>query len=227
MSRQLYLLGGSTASDITAEEFVPLAGGKVAKIALLLGGGTNWRKYVPVFTEPWTHRGVSQYYVVVPGEDGQLDLDNVVAKLHDATGIFIGGGHIGTYRKLYTAEPMRSLLRECYSKGIPIAGCSAGALIMPQICAFHPGENEDGSLVAEGLDLINDMIVGVHFTAQNVLGNVLRAMATTRTATGWGIDDAACAVFEDGAFKRALGESVHEITMTDFATQAYVMNERN
>ena len=50
-------------------------------------------------------------------------------------------------------------------------------------------------------------------------------MAKTRTKTGWGIDEPACAVFEDGRFKGTLGRSVYEIVMTDFETQAYRMTE--
>jgi len=182
---------------------------------------------VPEYTEPWIRRGVSRYYPIVPDENGTLDLDTVSAKLREATGIFIGGGHTPTYHRLYATEPIRSVLRESYHKGVPIAGVSAGALIAPEICVLPPDETNDGSLqIAAGLGLVSDLIVGVHFTELNALPSVLEAMARTKTRSGWGIDEPACAVFEDGQFKGALGWSVYEMVMTDFEARAYRMTER-
>jgi cyanophycinase len=220
--RLLFLLGGSAAFDVVAAEFVPAAGGSDAIIALLMQGGGGWEKYVPEYTEPWTRRGVSRYYPIAPDENGTLDLHAVSAKLREATGIFIGGGHTPTYHRLYTTEPICNILRESYHKGVPIAGVSAGALIAPEICVLAPDETDDGSLqIVDGLGLVSDLIVGVHFTEQNALPSVLEAMARTETGTGWGIDEPACAVFEGGQFKGALGRCVYEIVMTDFEAWAH------
>ena len=142
MKRRLFLLGGSDAFDVTADDFVPASGGRAACIALLLQGGRDWQKYVSDYTRPWIQRGVSRYDVIVPDGEGRLNLEDVTAKLKSATGIFIGGGHTATYRRLYATEPVRTILRKRYACGIPLAGCSAGALIAPRICAFHPGEDE-------------------------------------------------------------------------------------
>jgi len=191
--RLLFLLGGSAAFDVVAEEFVPAAGGRNATIALLMQGGRGWEKYVPEYAQPWIRRGVSRYFPVVPDENGKLDLDAASAKLREATGIFIGGGHTPTYHRLYATEPIRSILRESYRKGVPIAGVSAGALIAPEVCVLLPHETDDGSLqIVAGLGLVSDLIIGVHFTELNALPSVLEAMARTQTRTGWGIDEPAC-----------------------------------
>jgi cyanophycinase len=225
--RLLFLLGGSAAFDVVAEEFVSAAGGRDAIIALLMQGGGGWKKYVPEYTEPWTRRGASRYDPIAPEENGTLDLHAVSAKLRKATGIFIGGGHTPTYHHLYATEPVRNILRESYHRGVPIAGVSAGALIAPEICVLPPDETDDGSLqIVDGLGLVSDLIIGVHFTERKALPSVLEAMARTHTRTGWGIDEPACAVFEDGQFKGALGRSVYEIVMTDFESRAYRMTER-
>jgi cyanophycinase len=226
--RLLFLLGGSAAFDVVAEEFVPAAGGRDATISLLMQGGREWEKYVPDYTEPWIRRGVSRYNPIAPDENGTLDLDAASTRLREATGIFIGGGHTPTYHRLYATEPIRGIIRESYHKGVPIAGVSAGALIAPEICVLPPDETDDGSLqIVAGLGLVSDLIVGVHFTESNALPSVLEAMARTRTRTGWGIDEPACAVFEDGQFKGTLGRSVYEIVMTDFEARAYRMAERS
>jgi cyanophycinase len=89
-----------------------------------------------------------------------------------------------------------------------------------------PDETGDGVLhIVPGLGLVSEVIVGVHFTESNDLPNMLEAMARTRTRTAWGIDDPACAVFEEGQFKGALGRSVYQIVMTDFETGDYRLSE--
>jgi cyanophycinase len=226
MHRILFLLGGSDAFDVTADEFVPAAGGGNANIALLLQGGEKSSKHVAEYVRPWQTRGVVRYQVIVPDENGKLDFDQASALLASATGVFIGGGNTAIYRPLYAIGAMRDLLREFYQRGVPIAGCSAGALIAPDICAFHPGESDNGSLVAQGLGLIIGLLLGVHFTSRDTLPNVLSAMAATRTGTAWGIDDSACLVFEDEQFKRVLGHSAYQITMTDFERKLYDIHER-
>ena len=224
----VFLLGGSAAFDSAAEAFTPSAGGSAATIALLLQGGPNWEKYVAQYVEPWLQRGVTRYHAIVPREDGTLDVEAAATRLRAASGIFIGGGHTPTYLRLYATEPLRSIIRERYQQGVPYAGMSAGALIAPQICAIPPDDTGERSVrLASGLGLIEDCVIGVHFTASNALPHVLEAMAQTQTATGWGINDDACAVFEDGQFKRALGGSVFEIRMRDFRVRTYQITEHS
>ena len=224
MARQsLFLLGGdSTTFESVAEEFVPVAGGYGATIALLLAGAQGWEDYLPRYTQPWTRRGVKQIHAIVPAGDGTLDLEAVSAKLREATGIFIGGGDTPTYHQLFATEPIRSMIRERFQEGVPIAGLSAGALIVPQICTIPPEDTGDVSVrIVTGLGLVSGLIVGVHFSEWNSLPYILEAMSKTRTAVGLGIDGAACAILENGQFKRALGESVYRIEMTDFEAKAY------
>lgn len=224
----LFLLGGSGNAifDKVAEEFVPAAGGCDSAIALLMQGGHGWKKYVPEYIQPWIQRGVSKYHTIVPDENGILDLDAVSTKLREATGIVIAGGHTSTYHRLYATEPILSIIRESYYKGVPVAGCSAGALLSPEICVLPIDETNNASLrTVNGLGLVSNVTIGVHFTERNALPTVLEAMSRIQTQTGWGIDESACAVFENGQFKGALGRSVYEIVMTDFEAKTYTVTE--
>ena len=226
--RLLFLLGGSAAFDSIAEAFVPAAGGRDSNIALLMQGGQEWEKHVPEYTHPWIQRGVSRYLPIVPDENGTLDVDAASAKLREATGVFIGGGHTPTYHCLYATEPIRSIIRERYHQGVPLAGVSAGALIAPEICVLTPDETGDGTLkIVPGLGLVSDVLVGVHFTERDALPDILEAMIRSGTQMGWGIDEPACAVFEDGQFKGVLGRAVFEIVMIDFETKSYRMTKLN
>lgn len=220
----LFLLGGNAAFDVVADVFVPAAGGRDARIALLLQGGETWKKYVPGYVQPWEQRDASQYDIIVPGEDGILDIEKTSAVLHEATGIFIGGGHTPTYHRLYATEPVRSVIRERYQAGVPVAGVSAGALIALNVCQLTSDETGKDTLrIVTGLGLIDDLVIGVHFTELNALPEMLETMTRTRTRNGLGIDEPACAVFEDEEFKGTLGQSVYEIEMTGFEHKAYRM----
>ena len=94
----------SRAFDVVAEELVPAAGGCDSRIVLLLQSREGWEKHKPEYVQPWIRRGVSQYDPVVPGENGTLDLEAASARLREATGIFIGGGHTPTYYWLYATD---------------------------------------------------------------------------------------------------------------------------
>jgi cyanophycinase len=226
--RRLYLLGGSAAFDVVAEEFVPAAGGREATIALLLQGGSDWEKHVPDYTEPWTHRGVAHHHVIVPDDNGAWDIDQVAARLGEATGIFIGGGHTPTYRQLYATEPLRSVIRERYHAGAPVAGLSAGACIALEDCVLDADEvGEDSLRIEAGLGLASNLVIEVHFTEQDRLSNLLAAMVRLQAHTGWGIDEPACMVLEDGELTRVLGRSVYKVEMTDLMARTYTMTEWN
>ena len=51
--------------------------------------------------------------------------------------------------------------------------------------------------------------------------HMVEAMIETRTATGLGIDEAACAVLANGELERVLGQSAYKIELTDFEAKTY------
>ncbi len=228
MARELlFLLGGSEGTfDLVADEFVPAAGGREAMIALLFAFAQGWEDHLAEYIDPWVRRGATRYYVITPDEHGNLDCDRASVQLREATGIFIGGGDTARYHQLYATEPIRSLLRERYQAGVPVAGLSAGALIRPEVCIVHektPGGRRPR--VASGLGLVSDLLVEVHFSDhQDSLTWLLDAMVATRLGLGLGIDSTACAMLVDGEVQRALGQSVHAVRMTDFNCGTYAVS---
>lgn len=219
---RLYLLGGSPAYAVYADEFVAASGGQNAKIAVLVQTYAGWQKHKSEIVDPWKNRGVTQYEPVAPNENGILDTEKAIAILKNTTGIFIGGGHTPTYHQLFAAEPIRTVIRERYEAGIPVAGISAGALIAMEKCQLTPDETgKEGLEIVEGLNLANGFIVGVHFTEWEALPEVLATMKATQTKVGIGIDEPACMVCENGKIVKALGKSVHRIEMIDFESMNY------
>lgn len=225
LHRLLFLLGGPIF-DAVAEEFVPAAGGEDASVVLLLFGGFK-EEYLSDYIQPWEKRGISKYQIVIPQSDGTIDIKDALAKIGEASGVFIGGGPTHAYQKLYIIEPIKSSIYEKYRQGIPIAGLSAGAMILPEVCVDGLGEKKDLSLqILEGMDLMRNCIIAPHFTEWNVLPKMLQALAQTNTRKGWGIDDAACAVFKNEDFAGVIGQSVYQVTMRNFSTKDYRIEEK-
>ncbi len=221
----LFLLGGSSEIfDAVAEHFVPAAGGADATIALLLRAGPGWQEYVSQYAQPWTRLGVTRHHVIVPADDDALDQEEACTKLRDATGVFIGGGDTAVYHSLYATEPIRSIVRESYQRGVPIAGLSAGAMLLPEICAIPPRDSGDSpARILPGLGLLSGLIIGVHFTERHALPHVLETMASTRTSRALGLDEKSCALLVDGTLERVLCGSVYQIAMTDFGSKAHTL----
>ena len=225
-ARLTFLIGGSDAYEAMTDEFLAAAGGPAAQIALLLQGGQRWPQYVPHYAAPWVRRGITRYQPVAPQADGILNLDQTMAILRWATGIFVGGGDTPIYHRLYASGPVAAAIRERCEQGVPIAGVSAGAMLAMEQCVFLAVETPSNTLqVVRGLSLVKDLVIGVHFTEQNALPDMIEAMAQTRTKRGLGIDDAACAVFDGGRFAGTLGQAVYEIEMHDFEQRLYTTAE--
>ena len=226
MARTLFLLGGGNGiMDAVNREFIEAAGPDPV-LALLLQGGPRWESYLPLYIQPWVRRGIQRYHVIVPNEEGTLDSEDAMAKLREATGIFIGGGNTGIYQALYATESIGTILRERYRQGIPVAGLSAGAILASNVSWLLPEESESGSIeVIKGLGLIEGWVIGAHFSEWNALPQVLEVMSKAQVRRGLGIDEEACAVLEDERITRVIGGSVYRIEMTNFETQIYTMEK--
>ena len=226
MVRTLFLLGGGNGiMDAVNREFIETAGPDPV-LALLLQGGPRWESYLPLYIQPWVRRGIQRYHVIVPNEEGTLDSEDAMAKLREATGIFISGGNTGIYQALYATEPIGTILRERYRQGIPVAGLSAGAILASNVSWLLPEESESGSIeVIKGLGLIEGWVIGAHFSEWNALPQVLEVMSKAQVRRGLGIDEEACVVLEDERITRVIGGSVYRIEMTNFETQIYTMEK--
>jgi len=221
-----FLLGGSDAYEAMADEFLAAAGGRAARIALLLPDGERLSQRLEHYCEPWTRRGVSAVLPVFPEANGMLNLNHTREILQAATGIFAGGGDTPVYHRLYAGGRQRALIRRRCEQGVPFAGVSAGAMLAMQRCVFLAVETPERTLqVVPGLGLVSELVIGVHYTEQNALPEMIEAMAQTHTRQGLGIDDGACAVFDADRFAGVLGRTVYEIEMQDFERRAYTTAE--
>jgi cyanophycinase len=218
-NKLLFLMGGMPAWEKVAGYFVRAAGGRSAKTVILLPGGLGTIRHLPDYTGPLRQYGLTGAEGIFPEKSKDLDLERAQRYIGKADGILCGGGPTQVYQHMFAREPLLSLIRTRYESGVPYAGISAGALIVPAKNVYWEGEVEDKDLkVFSGLGLAEGFIVDVHFTEWHRLPRILEAMAKTGILHGWGIDEGACAVFQDRRFAGIIGRGVYRIELTSIRT---------
>lgn len=108
-------------------------------------------------------------------------------------GVFITGGNQLRLSTTIGGTPVAKMLRRRHADGMPIAGTSAGAAIMPahMISGGEEGATPRAGMVslAPGLGLTNKIMVDQHFRQRDRIGRLLTALALNPFALALGIDE--------------------------------------
>jgi cyanophycinase len=213
MNRYMYLFGKNSTLPDAVESFVHMSGGRDAKLVLLTVKKGGWEKHVPRYTEQWKQLGVSHIEVIAVGDTEELS-DKMLNRIREATGIFIGGGHTETYHEMYACDPVKLLLIEKYTSGVPIAGCSAGALILPKVVVISPNDNDDKKLkIVDGVGLLSSILIAVHYSQWKEKEHIVEAMKKTGCHYAIGLDEEAALLLCNEEFHRTFGpEQVYTLT---------------
>lgn len=210
--RYVYLFGGNPSLNEANREFVEKAGGTKARIALLIMNTSKWEKFLSAYTSVWEELGICRYDIIIPDESSTLDNNQTEEILKNATGIYIGGGDTYLYHNHYVNSPVKEMIMKRYHEGIPVAGCSAGALIILEKSFISPEESKSNSIdYIDGIGLLKELCIGVHFTEENQNPHLMKALQHYGFNEGYGIDEEACAVFKNEKFKKSIGQEVHII----------------
>jgi cyanophycinase len=126
--------------------------------------------------------------------------------LADCDGVFITGGNQLRLSTTLGGTSVAKLLRRRNANGMPIAGTSAGAAIMPEhMIAFGdegPSPRVGMVALAPGLGLSNKIMVDQHFRQRDRLGRLLTAVALNPFALALGIDEnTACFIGPDNVLE--------------------------
>ena len=142
--------------------------------------------------------------------------ERAIEKIHRADALYFTGGDQLNVTTLLGGTPLHDAIREKVAEGTIIIGTSAGASMMSK-WMITSGDNDKppsvGSIeIAPGMDLLNGMIIDVHFSQRGRHGRLLTAIAHYPHALGVGIDVSTAAVFK-GNEMRVVGEGV--VTVID------------
>lgn len=130
-------------------------------------------------------------------ERKDCDDEDMLAYLDACDGVFITGGNQLRLSTTLGGTAVAKLLRRRNAAGMPIAGTSAGAAILPEhmIAGGEEGPTPLARMVqlAPGLGVSNKIMIDQHFRQRDRLGRLLSAIALNPFALGLGIDeDTAC-----------------------------------
>ncbi|WP_249872865.1 Type 1 glutamine amidotransferase-like domain-containing protein [Oceanobacillus saliphilus] len=193
-SRHLFLFGGSPPfSKKLGKKFADIAIRGEGKVAILFLERDGWEKYMPKYTSVLKDNGIDEFVYLPLSPKPNY---NTLKVLTSCTGIIIGGGETELYRSYIVDTRIGELIKELYQQGVPVAGFSAGALIIPANCVIPPIDNSQNKhLFLKGLGLIKDCVISVHYTKWEEEENLKAALIKLNATIGYGIDDEAALYF--------------------------------
>ena len=191
MDQQLFLFGGGPPfTPMLCEQFVSCLdqSGPVA-LMYVPRPGSNWDDYAPIYTDALTAHGATDFFhfpLSARPTPEQLE------QLAGSAGIIISGGETERYQQFIVGTPIGTLIQERFQHGVPVAGFSAGALLIPNECRIPAIDQRDGNaLVLNGLGLLTDAVVSVHYDAWQEEANLRQAFRSTNSTFGYGLPERA------------------------------------
>jgi len=223
---RVLLVGGEIYPQPAMKKFVEWAGGKRARILVVMWGGMDhdggtfnrFSRNIKDFEPAVIRRGVSIKDIVTP--EGRAEF---LRQMNTSTGIFFTGGDQTTIMQTIMAARLREALNEKYNGGMVFAGNSAGAAMMSRTMLTGDTTNDgivpDTLVLSKGLGLINSGIVDQHFIERHRQNRLLSALMKSDETWAVGVDEGSAVAVQDERFLEVLGESYAMIfTQTDNRT---------
>lgn len=206
--RHLFLFGGSPPfSKKFGKKFADLSLSNNGKVAILFTERDGWEAYMQLYTSILEENTIERFfYLPLSPNTGHAALQ----ELSSCTGVIISGGETELYRNYIVDTPIGKRVTEMYENGTPVAGFSAGALISPLNCVIPPIDNSRSEhLFLNGLGLIRDCVISVHFSKWKEEENIKEALARLDAPIGYGIDDDEGLYFENEVLSETEGDNYY------------------
>ncbi len=196
-------------------EFVALAGGPQARIAIVPTASSLGPEIVEVYEALFRRLGAAEVFGLRPETREEAADPAMVARLEEATGIFMTGGNQLKLSAIVNGTPFGDGIVAAHERGVAVAGTSAGASIQSShMVAFGSGgatPKQRMTQLAAGLGLIRDVVIDQHFGQRNRYGRLLMLVAQSPGLLGIGIDEDTGALVTEVAgheILRVLGRGV-------------------
>jgi peptidase E len=115
--------------------------------------------------------------------------------------VYVGGGSMRNMLAIWRVHELDAILRECWARGVVLAGLSAGAM-----CWFRAGitKSRGRAEPVDGLGLLSGSL-SVHYDAEPERRPVfLEAVASGAVPEGFGADDGVGLLFRDARLERVV-----------------------
>lgn len=191
----LVIVGGGGTTDAIAEELFRLAGGKDARMLMV-----PWASENPAQGEElvqfWKEKGAT--------DAEAISEDPVVARrqLEQARIVWMGGGD---QKQLFDKLKRLGLdadIERRHREGAVVGGTSAGAAVQSKAMMVG-GDTADmdtvkagGTLIVEGLELVDAAVIDQHFLKRRRFARLLSAVLDRPELLGIGIDERTAAIVQ-------------------------------
>ena len=192
----LFIIGGAedrVGRASLLRHFVKLAGGRRSRLVLVPTASSFQDEVVDSYTEVFTRLGAPGVAVVNPATRADSHDRDLVARVDDATGVFLSGGSQLRLSQLLPGTPLGEALHRAHDRGAVVGGTSAGASIMSD---FMISMGEEGvtprqraSQISAGLGLVRGVVVDQHFDQRSRYGRLMSVIAPSPHLLGIGIDE--------------------------------------
>lgn len=204
-TRSLLIIGGAEdkIGRVTIlRRFVRLAGGRKSKIVVVPTASAMADEVIEVYSTVFSRLGCPDVTSVDPTTRVESENEELIARIDEATGVFISGGNQLKLSQLIVGTPLGDAMVRAYERGAVVAGTSAGASIMSQ---FMISMGEEGvtprqrsSQLTQGLGLVPGVIIDQHFDQRSRYGRLMSLVAGSPSLLGMGIDEDTAAEITDG-----------------------------
>ncbi|MEI2775750.1 MAG: cyanophycinase [Tetrasphaera sp.] len=208
----LLIIGGAEdrrGRSSILRRFVRLAGGKQATIAIIPTASSFQDEVSSAYAEVFARLGARTCAVVDPRDRSEASDERLVARLDEATGVFLTGGSQLRLSQVVAGTPSGEAIHRAYRRGAVIGGTSAGASIMSEFMIALGDEGvtprQRASQLSHGLGLLPGVVIDQHFAQRQRYGRLMSVIAMSPNLIGIGIDENTALEVVDGITATVLG----------------------
>ena len=231
-SGRLMIIGGAEdklRQRTILRDFVTASGGAHARIVVIPTASSLGEEVVEVYDALFRKLGAAEVVACRPESRSEAHDPALVARLDQATGIFMTGGNQLKLSAVICGTPVGDAIVRAHARGAVVGGTSAGASIQSShMVAFGvPGATPKQRMtqVAAGLGLLDTTVIDQHFDQRNRYGRLLMIVAQSPQLLGVGVDEDTCATVRVEDSHEVLRVSGHgSVTILDpthLVTNAY------
>ncbi|PRY48615.1 cyanophycinase [Knoellia remsis] len=192
----LFIIGGAedrVGRATLLRRFVKISGGRRARLVIIPTASSFQDEVEASYRDVFSRLGVTSIEVVNPQSRQDAQDPDAVARLDDATGIFMSGGSQLRLSQLFPGTPLGDAIHRAHARGAVVAGTSAGASIMSEFMISMGDEGitpvQRDSQISAGMGLLKGVIIDQHFAQRSRYGRLLSVVAASPHLLGIGIDE--------------------------------------
>jgi len=219
-SKGVLVVDGGGTSQLVVEEFVRLAGGPSAKLAVIPTGASGirfgeqktilnpdwprsrpeWALYETYLQEIFRTKSIT----VLHTRDRKIaDSEEFATALRSATGVFLGTGNAGRHAAAYLGTRIQAELKALLDRGGVIMGSSAGSIILGSFIVR--GRPDKPLLMAkghtDGFGFLRNVVINPHLTSAKRDNELVNVCDEHPSILGLGLDDDVALVVRGNRFE--------------------------